>query len=209
MNVKQPAREHPLQKFATEGAQQLIKVEQLRAAAPGRNGAFWAQQAIALCMQQATAWTQLAHELFPMTTEEREAAIKAWRDWKTAKVKARKSGEEQSPKMDDKMFNRIMATATQRLTNMSTIAKALDSGMTTGGIAQFYAINVEDVGDLSIDALYQVALTFSKSVAGRKPDAFLVKLGKFLEKNKPTAESPEQDIADYNKVVSFLNSLTD
>lgn len=207
MNVKEHNKVHPMQQFAELGATPVPKVMELRSAAPGRNGAFWAQQAIALCMGQATQWTQLAHELWNFTTEEREAAIKAWRDWKTAKIKARKSGEEQSPKMDDKAFNRIMATATQRISNMSTIAKALDSGMTKGATAQYFSINIEDVPALGIDSLLEVARTFSKSTVGRKPDAFMVKLGKFMEQAKKNLTDADMD--DYNKVVEFLNSLAD
>lgn len=198
---------HALQNIAESGAQPMSKVEKLRGgAAPIIGAALWAQTAIALCMEQASKWTTLAHQLFPMTTEEREAAIKAWKDWKTAKTKAFASGDEQHPKMDEKAFKRIMATATVRLSHMSTIAKALDSGMDAGTLAAWYKCEIEEVPYMSIDMIYEVAKTFSKSKAGRKPDSFEVKLGKFLEAAAKTLA--DEDVDYYNKVVKAINNLS-
>lgn len=202
-----PTKTHPLQAIAESGAQPMTKVLALRTGGmDGLTGMMFAQQAIALCMEHGTAWSKLAHKLFPMNTQEREAAIKTWRQWRIDKAKARKEGTEPSPKMDDKTFTRIMNTAATRISHMSTIAKAIDAGMGIGELAQHYSINVEDVPGLSIDTIYQLALTYRKSAAGRTADPFLVKLGKFLEKAKQNL--PESDLDHYNKVVEFYNNLS-
>ena len=197
-------KQHPLDNIAQSGAQPMKKVEALRTGnMDAITGMAWAQQAIALCMGQASPWTKLALDLFTMNTEQREAALKAWRTWKADKTKAFNNGEEQTPKMDEKTFKRIMGTATTRLSHISTICKALDSGMDRTTLESHY--KVKSVEELSIDSIYQVAQTFSKAKAGRTPDTFLVKMNKFLEAAGKTVA--EGDVDTYNKVVKFVNEL--
>lgn len=197
---------HPMAAIAESGAQQMSKVTALRAANPGINGMAWAQNAIALCMTTASQWTVLAHQLFGMTIEDREAALKAWRDWKTAKTKAFKSGEETSPSMDEKTFKRIMGTATVRLSHMSTIAKAITAGMDYEALRVHYNLaTADDANGLSIDAVYEIAKGYVVAKAGRKADSFIMKLGKFLEASGKTID--DSDVIIYNKVVEFINSL--
>lgn len=197
---------HPMAAIAESGAQQMSRVVALRAANPGINGMAWAQTAIALCMTTASQWNVLVHQLFGMTIEDREAALKAWREWKTAKTKAFKSGEETSPRMDEKAFNRIMGTATTRLSQMSTIAKAITAGMDYEALRVHYNLRTaEEAMGLSIDSVYEIAKGYVSAKAGRKADSFMVKLGKFLEASGKTLD--DADVATYNKVVEFINSL--
>lgn len=197
---------HPLQNIAEMGAKPMPKLEALRAANPGMSGMAWAQTAIALCLSTASQWTVLAHQLFGMTIEDREAAIKAWRDWKAAKTKAHTSGEETSPAMDDKTFKRIMGTASVRLSHMATIAKAITAGMDYEALRVHYNLGTaDDAKGLSIDSVYEIAKGYVAAKAGRKADSFMVKLGKFLEASAKGLD--ENDAATYNKVVEFVNSL--
>lgn len=186
MQVQTLTKPHPLQNIAENGAQPMQKTLKLRAGDPDKtSGMMWAQQAIALCMGQASAWTKLALELFTMNTEQREAALKTWKAWKTEKTKAFKAGEEMTPKMDEKTFKRIMATATVRLSHLSTITKALDAGMTEETLMEHYELEKrEDIGNLSIDSIYQVAKPFVGSKAGRPPKSFREKLIKLIEDNE-------------------------
>lgn len=197
---------HPLQSIAEMGAKPMPKLVALRSNNPGTQGMVWAQTAIALCLSTASQWTVLAHQLFGMTIEDREAAIKAWRDWRTAKIKAHESGEEQHPPMDAKTFKRIMGTAATRLSHMSGIAKAITAGMDYEALRVHYNMpTADDAKTLSIDEMYDIAKQYSKSTAGRTADSFMVKLGKFLEASAKTLD--EKDANTYNKVVEFVNSL--
>ncbi len=207
MQVATPSKQHPMANIAESGAAPMAKVVALRTGNPdATSGMVWAQTAIALCMGQASAWTKLAHDLFTMNIEQREAAIKAWRQWKSDKTKAFKSGEEQTPKMDEKAFKRIMGTATVRLSHMTKIAAAITAGMDIEAVAHHYHIKVDHVPGLSVDSIYAVALMFAGSKAGRTPDSFLVKLGKFLEATAKAGVA-DADLPTYNKVVEFVNGL--
>ena len=197
---------HALANIAESGAQPMQKTVALRGGDYEKiQGSTWAQQAVALCISTAGQWNKLAQDLFGMTTQQREGAIKAWRDWKSAKIKARKNGEEQHPAMDEKTFKRIMATATVRLSHMSTIAKAIDAGMDYETLRVWYKLDATELAaNLSIDAIYDVAKTFGQAKAGRKADTFVVKLGKFLEAAGKTLA--DDDLENYNKVVEFVNA---
>ena len=198
-------KDHPLQNIAQSGAMPMQKTEALRTGNPDKtSGMMWAQQAIALCIGQASPWTKLALELFGLNIEQRKAALDAWRKWKSEKTKAFKDGTEPAPRLDEKTFKRIMATATVRLSHMSTIAKAIDAGMDVEAVEHHYKAKVET---LSIDTLYQLAQTYSKAKAGRPVDTFLVKLGKFLEAAAKGGIADE-DVDNYNKVVRLVNKLT-
>lgn len=153
----------------------------------------WAQSAIALCIGQAMDWSKLAHELFSFTTEQREAAIATWREWKTAKIKARQSQLEAHPSMEDTAFKRVMGTATTRLSHMSTIAKALDAGMDASTLATHYRIEVADVKGLSIDSIYVVAKTFTKAKAGRTVEDLRSALTKWLDKRESDGKIAPSD----------------
>lgn len=202
----QATKQHPLASIAQSGAQPMKKVAALRTGNPDKTtGMVWAQTAIALCIGQASEWTNLAHGLFAMNIEQRDGALAAWKAWKSEKTKAFKSGEEQSPKMDEKDFKRIMATATVRLSHMSTIAKAITAGMDVEALAHHYKIQPQDVSGLSIDSLYNVAKLYSGSKAGRPAQAFLEKLSNWMVKNGPDSDSPE--IGDYNTIMELVNKL--
>ena len=206
MQVKEPVKTHPLQTFAELGAAPVKKVEALRTGGMDKiTGAMFAQEAIALCMDHANKWTTLALKLFAMNTEQRTAGIAEWRLWKKNKTEAFNAGTEPAPRMDEKVFKRIMATATTRLGHLSTIAKAIDAGMGQEQVEAHYNCGLET---LSIDTIYQLALTYSKSKAGRKADSFLVALGKFLEAKAKTGIA-EDDVDTYNKVIQFVNTLAE
>lgn len=145
---------------------------------------LWAQGCIALCVQSAQDWTVKAHQLFGFTPEQRAAAIKAFRQWKSAKVKARKEGAETAPAMDDKTFKRVMGTATVRISHLSSIANAIDAGMDHTAIAAHFKCRVEQVPNLSIDSLYSLAKTYGGSNAGRTVETLAVALGKWLDKRE-------------------------
>ena len=208
MQVATPNKTHPLQNIAESGAQPMTKVVALRTGNPDKtSGMMWAQTAIALCMGQQSPWSKLAFELFSLNIEQREAAIKAWRSWKSEKTKAFKNGEEQTPRMDAKTFGKVLNTATTRLSHMTKISEAITSGMDIEAVAHHFHIKEQDVAGLSVDMLYEVAQKFAGTKAGRKPDAFLVKLGKFLEAASK-AGIPDSDLDHYNKVVEYVNSLS-
>lgn len=165
-------------------------------------GQMWAQKAIALCMSTASKWTALCHELMGMPLEQRDGALNAWKSWKSAKIKARAAGEEQSPAMSDKEFKRIMATATVRLSHLSTISRALAAGMTTESIANHYKVHPTDVAALSIDSIYQVAKMFSQSKAGRKEKTFTEALASLVEKFQESVADSDAELMA--KVVALL-----
>lgn len=197
---------HALQVIAESGAKQIPKVEKLRTHNMDKSqGWTWAQGCIALCMTQASDWTNKAHQLFAMNIEEREAAIKAWRDWKSAETKAYKA--EVHTEAEIKNFKSVMGTMTVRLSHLSTIAKALTAGMDYETLAQQYK---KEASAITIDEMYAVAKTYTTSAAGRKPDTFMVKLGKFLEAQAKaiTPDTPASEVDQYNAVVKFYNGLT-
>jgi len=188
MQVQTVTKPHPLAHIAEAGAAPMARTLKLRTGNPDKtSGMMWAQQAIALCVSQATPWTKLALELFPMNTEQRESALNTWKAWKAAKTKAFKAGEELSPQMDEKTFKRIMATATVRMSHLSTICKAMDAGMDEDTLIEHYelqGLRVSAVADLSIDSIYQVAKQFTGSKAGRPQKTFREKLIKLIEDNE-------------------------
>jgi hypothetical protein len=104
--------------------------------------------------------------------------------------------------MDEKQFKRIMATATVRLSHMSTISKAMDAGMTPAVIANHYGITEANITGLSIDSLYQLAKTYSQSKAGRKEKTFKEALVALCEKFEESVADEEANLLA--KIVALL-----
>jgi hypothetical protein len=164
-------------------------------------GNMMCQEAIALCMTHQTSWNQMCHRMFTMTIEARQAfldAFKAWRKQKTAELL-------ELTDIDKKVLGRAVATATVRISQLTTIAKALTSGMDYETLVDHF--KVKDPENLSIDLVVQVARGFKESEArGRKPDPFMVKLVKWLAKNSDTSEDAEKIQAFVNAYVEQVQS---
>lgn len=159
-----------------------------------------ANECIALCMSQVGAWNEKAHRLFGLTIEAREQFLVAFRSW--IKDKKAELAEIHGDTLDKKRITKALNSATVRVSQLATIAKAINAGMTHSTVAEHFGVT--DPENVGIDLLVQLARDIAgASGAGRKPDAFPVKLSKWLDK------ATDEDKADpvYAKLVEFLATV--
>jgi len=166
-------------------------------------GFMFAQRAIALMQGEAPTWTKLANELFGLTHEAREAAMNSIKSWKASTLKAAAEAHDDK---DKKVLKRILGSATTRISQLSTIAGAINKGLTYAELAKEWRISEEAAAQQSIELLYDYAKThYSESTKGRKADTFTVKLGKWLEQNK-NMELTDRETELYGKLLEIYNS---
>lgn len=119
-----------------------------------------------------------------------------------------KDGKPNPTKDETKAAAKLVASATVNVARLSTIAKAWNSGATLEGLLDFATGRggkPTSINEIGFIVIYNYAQTFSKSKAGRTPDTWLVKLGKFLEKNPP-AEDDADALEQYNAIVAVYNA---
>jgi len=163
-------------------------------------GFMFAQRAIALMRQEAPSWTKLAHELFGLNHEAREAAITGIKNWRAATLKEASAAHEDK---EQKRMKRILASATVRISQLSTIAKAFNAGMHYAELAEEWHVSIDEAQTQAIEILYDYAKThYSKAKQGRTPDSFVTKLGKFLKYNEGR-ELDEQEEKLFSALVAL------
>lgn len=165
-------------------------------------GTLFAQEIIALQVGQAVTWGQLAHRAFGMTIEARKVTMERLDKW----LKAKREETSEVTDVDDKTARKRVNSATTQLSNMRTIMHALNAGMTYETLAAYHKCN--DPENLGFAAIVELARTFSKSTAGRKPDTLLVKLGKWLEVQKKGTPETAEERQLLDDLIKFYNNHT-
>ena len=182
-------------------------------------GNNWANRAIALAKTQRRDWPRLVLELFRMSIEARVQVLKVLKaDHKEEGRILRDDADGMTGlnKADAGRANRSQATY---LSQCSTIVNALQAGMTVQSLAVFHGMSAEDAEDedaafdtlmdvASMAKIYAHALQFSKGKAGRTPDPWMVKVGKWLDKNAPADEADEVESEQYQAFVKLWNELS-
>ena len=198
-SVQTGVKEHAMQSIANGGMTPFTKQPVHNEGADARmRGNVLAQETIALVRTQDTKWQDIAWSIINLPTDGREAYIKAL----DKQLEAMRDDVQGFHGYDDKTTKKTVATATVRVSQCRTIAKGFNAGGSIEGLQAFY--NIDDPKGLGFIMLYQYAQTFSKSVAGRKADTLLVKLGKWIEVQKKAQTEPN---AEDQKVMQELISL--
>jgi hypothetical protein len=199
MKVHTVTKTHPNQSIADGALQQFTKPPIHNEGRDARMmGNVLAQETIALVRTQDTKWQDIAWQIIGLPTDGREAYIKAL----DKQLEAMREDVQTFHGYDDKTTKKTVATATVRVSQCRTIAKGFNAGGSIEGLQAFY--NIDDPKGLGFNMLYQYAQTFSKSVAGRKADTLLVKLGKWIEVQKKQSTEPN---AEDQKVMQELINL--
>lgn len=169
-------------------------------------GNLLAQEAWATVRTQANVLHALALKAIRgLTVEGREAFIKAVDGLKKDTRNAHEGA-------DSKLIAKRVNSATTRVSELRTIAKAWNSGATEQGCVDYVAgtmranagqVTIEDIG---FHTIVEYARLFSESKAGRKPDTYAQKVSKFLERTKPE-EGDERGGALYDALVAIYNKL--
>lgn len=191
---------HSMQVIANTGSLPMVKKPIPAASTDDRTkGRLFAQECIALTVGQSNPWRDMAERAFDMTIEARGEAVKALDLWKKAKTEelADLHGGEA------KQAKQRMNSATVELSKMRTTINALNGGMDRATCEKYWDNHFAELG---WNAIVEVARTFTKSAAGRKPDTLLVKLGKWIEVQKKggTPESAE-DRQLLDDIIKFYN----
>lgn len=147
---------------------------------------------------------------FDLAVEAREAAIKALgADLKacTEVVKTTMPGIDKP--------QRTAGTATVYASQCRTILRAMNNGMSRTVMLALLFPGVEcdeaaTIESLGFDSILHAARQYNDAEAsgkkrGRTPDAWLVKLGKWLEKNAP-ADDDVAGIAQFNAILTVYNT---
>lgn len=182
-----------------------------------------ANMVIAKQMVEEFSWQEYAVAIIQSTVEARVQFIKVIADWKKDLVARNsaamgtldKAGKPNPTKDETKLSAQRVASATNRVSVMNTIAKACNNGFDVGGLFAHIqgtnnlstderdALKLEDVG---LAVIYEYAKKFSDSKAGPKPKPFLEKLNKWLDENKGR-EDNAQDKAQRDAVMAFVANL--
>lgn len=171
-------------------------------------GNMLAQEAWATARNHANPWKGFADRIIGLNMEARAAFI-------AAVDSMMKEGTKENTldgSVDAKTARKRLTSATVEVSKLRTFAKAFNAGASEDGLIEYVRLSTKlkdtqplVLADIAWMWMAEYAKTFSDSKAGRKPDTFLVKLNKWLEKNKPTdeKEQPAYDaiVAAYNKLV--------
>ena len=212
---------HALQNIAQTGAtpagsdkaQEQERAKRIATRDDKMAGNMLANEAIALAMQQANDWRNLFFRPFDLTLEGRTYFLDAVKNWRKEQAAANVTGTG----ADAKVIKRRMAAALTRISELTTVANAINAGASMAGYVDYIirthpeckGCTEEDARKLvGIAVLVEYARTFSEAKAGRKADTWLVKMGKFLERNKP-AEDDKVGNDQFAKFVALYNELTE
>lgn len=208
MKVKTPPVQGSTAAVCEAGATPVPRVHALRVGNDDKlSGQIWAEKAIALCRTQAVSWAELMRELLGLNIEQRAAALDAWKAWKGRVTKEFNSPDRGGhPALDEKAFKKMLNSATTRLSQLRTIARAWDAGMTWEHVGKSMNCPASEAeANAGIDAVYPVAQQFVGKKAASSRVGFKEALAKWLEKQASTLE--EEETTAYNAVVTLVNSL--
>lgn len=139
---------------------------------------------------------RIVHSLWALEDNARQAAHKALTQFRNEARKNAVSTLAYVEGYSKKDWQRMANSANTRASQMQTIIRAMRIGMTPNTIED--ALKIPDPENVGFDVVYQCAKTFlasqAKSNAGRKPDAWEVKLRKWLDKNQPSTDEAEAQV---------------
>ena len=200
--------------IATGGATPVIKQEIKKPQAGFEAQGFAiAMRVMGISRTAARELHRCVVSLFELAPESREAAAKYLGTRKEAIAELMAQG-----RLDEKEAKKMLASANVYASQMRTIIKAINAGMTKDTIlswanGQSLAPNQEWAPDafdnVGFAVIYKVAVDFTKGEAagrGRPKTAFAAKLAAWLNKNQP-AEDDAVGLALYNKVVAECNAV--
>jgi hypothetical protein len=148
---------------------------------------------------------RFVRDAWPLSVEARAYALKTLGEFvKQARENAKLS--QPAAGIDPKAWGRIARTASTRVSQFGAILRAMNAGMNHQTLCEFYKI--EDPEHLTFDSVLEVARGLnasSGSNAGRKPDAFLMRLAKWMNRN--TDELSDDDRKAYNKVMKLIGDM--
>jgi hypothetical protein len=161
-----------------------------------------AQEVLAHARNAAQSWAGFAWRVIKeLTTDGRVAFLRAIKD---NLDDMRKANEQEG--FDAKLMRKRIASATVYVSQLNTIANAFNGGASVEGLAAYHGVN--DPENLGFVMIYEYAQIFSKSAAGRKRDALIVKLGKWLDGQKKEIDQfTAEDRAVYATLVAKFNEL--
>jgi hypothetical protein len=135
-----------------------------------------------LVQNHAAQMQETVMTAFALSTKARELALKNLQEWRKELTAAAK-GNGNLAKMGERELGRIAKSATVRVSEFTTILRAMDAGMGKDTLALH--AGVDDPDNVSFHTIVRIARTFLDSNAagvGRPADPFEVKLAKWLKK---------------------------
>ena len=172
-----------------------------------------AAEVMAASSRDGDTWVKFARRVIEFTSEGREAFL----DIMAASIKDAKkeASNDDASKNATRLAGVSVASAYVMASQLRTIAKAWNDAATVDGLRQF-AFDLKptptakknpvlpEFDTIRMGVIYAYARSILRSEAGRKPDTWLVKLNKFLERNKP-AEDDKEGVAAYDDIVTAYN----
>ena len=213
MKVKMNAATHALQQIATSDATPIKAAAlPIQSRDDRLSGSLIAAEAMALARTTGSQWRALAWRLIHATTGARAVFLSAIRREKAALTKGQTDAGIHSTAAKART-----ASATVQVSRLTTIANAWNSGATIAGLIEYtnkgmpanrrMGPSVAEAEEyIGYSVIYEYAQLFGKSKAGRTADAWLVKCGKFLERNKPT-DDDDKGLAQYEEILAVYNKL--
>lgn len=173
-------------------------------------GNMLANEVLAYAKTTTNKWREFAIRLIPMTVEARKVFVDAIKSQKAAMTKAQTEYG-----IDAEAAKKRTASFSVQVSELTTIANALNAGATVEGWRTFVNASIKDpakhcesdastLEHAGYDTLKAYARTLSTSKAGRRTDTLLVKLGKFIEAQRKLELNPD-DAALMAELVSFYN----
>lgn len=223
MKVHQVTRVTPEQEILETGAKPLTKATIPAQPMDSRmRAAVLVSSVMAHVVQDSSFWHRAAVQLIQGETDFRAAFVKTMseqlKDVKRRNAEAfgtvDKDGKPDPTKGETKLAGSRVQSATVQVSKLTTIAKAFNAGATLEGLLTHFAEQHKvPVKQVTLDAIgyepiVEYARKFSEAKAGRKPDAWLVKFGKWLDSaGKVGDDASAEEQAQYAKAVAFFNSL--
>lgn len=215
---------HSMQKIAESGSQPMKKAD---LPVEGLDARMMAATLVASVMAHVQTdhkvWHGFAVQLINGTTDFRAAYTKGMkeqlRDLRKQNAAAfgtiAKDGSPDPTQNEVKMAGKLVSTATQYVTKLNNIANAFNGAATVEGliheVAEMRNVRPEGItlDSIGFTLMAEYAAKFSSSVAGRKADPFLVKLGKWLDTiGKAAAEGGDAAAKNqYADVLALVNKL--
>jgi hypothetical protein len=204
----------------------LAKIERIRALpmvkefipAAGRDAMMAASALAAEVLAHASvsgnAWGAYAWRVIDMTTDAREHFLKLLsKQHKDEKENfVRESGRDVKDKDAMKLAGKVVASNTTQLSNLRTIATACDMpAWSEDGLYRFVgelkgmSPDMVEQDDIKFNHLFLYARQVKGSAGSRTKDAWMTKLSKWLEKNRP-AEDDEEGQAGFIAIVETYNA---
>lgn len=166
-----------------------------------------AQTIIAQTVSTAQQLRRAVDTAFEYSTEAREATLRALDDWRKGLVKsAKENGNLAAGGMDDKSLGRVARSAATRVSEFTSIIRALNNGFTKETLRE--KTGVDDIENVGFHTIVELARKFNSSGAaggrGRPADPFAVKLAKWLASQNPEGEDAEVKARVVNMLAEVL-----